>query len=268
MKQSLVATRSGAAFKKHQKILQCMRRYPEGVTPKVISFDTSINVNTIKAILPKITGIKKTMRGYYKVVERGDGSIPNASDSLCDWNFHNCILSCKMRDFPSHNISSSHSFGLINCEFIISKKGVATLRVATDNPLNVSSICMVYGFFRELISRHSDGYYDMKDVYIRTIEFNKDYSNLRLDGLRCLTIDSLVQQFKIYQKKLGMRIEHKTKVNFTVENIVDMLTNNPNSLESNLKLTAQKEQLDRLTKATANNTEILMRIISNLKGGQ
>ncbi len=102
-------------------------------------------------------------------------------------------------------------------------------------------------------------------MFIRTIEFNKDYSNLRLDGLNCITVDNLVEQFKLYQKKRGLRIEHKTKVPLTVENIVDMLSSNPNSIEHTIKLADQKKQLDRLTTATSANTHMLYKLIDNLE---
>lgn len=69
-----VATRTGVADQKHKRIFACMTKYPEGITPKAIALYTSINVNTIKAILPKLKGVKKIMRGYYKVV--GGGTAP------------------------------------------------------------------------------------------------------------------------------------------------------------------------------------------------
>ena len=244
-----------------------MARHPEGITPKLIAYNTSINVNTVKSILPKLKGIRKTVRGFYKVVEGGDAPLSLTPDALTDWTFHNCIMSTITSYTKPNNISSTYSFGLINLEFTISKTGNATLRVATDTPLNVSSICLVYAYFLMLLKEHSQQIFLMNEVYIKTIEFNRDYSNLRLDGVNCITVDSLIEQFKIYQKRRGLRIEHKTKIPLTVENVVDMLTNNPNSLESNIKLAAQAKQLDRLTTATAANTQILYKIIDNMKGG-
>jgi len=261
MRQSKVATRRGTSERKITEILRCVTHHPEGITPKMIALKTSINVNTIKAILPKISGIKKIIRGLYKVVDRGDGTISSPTDVLSDWNFHNAVLSTSLAFDNPKTTHSTHSFGLINLEFIISKSGNATLRIASDNPLNVSSICMVYGFFCELIERHIATAPSASEVYIRTIEFNKDYSNLRLDGVGCLTIDNLCEQFKIYQKKRGLRLEHKTKVNFTVENIVDMLTNNPNSLESNVKLANQAKQIERIESALVKTNALLYKLI-------
>ena len=246
-----------------------MKNFPEGTTPKTIALHTSINVNTVKSILPKLTGIKRIIRGFYKVVEGGDTPTSPPSEELIQWTFHNCILSSQLKDYPGKLIESTNSFGIVNYQFTISTTGNATLCVSSDTPLNISSLCSVYAYFSELLSKYSNDSITKETTFIRTIEFNKDYSNLRLDGIKCITLDSLVEQFKVYQKKLVMRIEHKTKVNFTVENIVDMLTNNPNSLELNIKLAHQRTQIERLTEATNTNTKMLLKLIDreNRTGG-
>lgn len=264
MNKLLVATRSGGEASKMSRILTCLQNYPEGATPKIIAFTARINVNTVKSILPKMTNIKKVLRGLYKVVEGGDGAVSPKTDELHNWCFHNCILSSQLKDYPGKTITSTNSFGIVNYEFTISIKGNATLRVTSDNPINVSSICVVYAYMRELINKHSKDVIAPKDVRVSTIEFNRDYTNLRLDGIRCITMDSLIEQFKVYQKKAGMRLEHKTKIPFSVENVIDMLSNNPNSLELNIKLSQQKEQLDKLTAATTHTSAMLTNLIDKM----
>lgn len=182
--------------------------------------------------------------------------------NLSDWNFHNCILSTQLRANYTPYQPTTHSFGLINVTFIISQSGKATLRISADNPLNVSSLCMAYAYFSEWLSQRYTGSITPKEVYISSIEFNKDYINLKLDGVCCITLDNLIEQFKVYQKKLGMRIEHKTKVSLTVENVLDMLTNNPNSLEVNMKLTHQKKLLEKLTTETIANTRLIEKLLN------
>ena len=256
---------STKTYSKTYNIINCLKNNPEGITPKMIALNTRLNVNTIKSLLPKIHGVKKVMRGLYKVVEGGDGTTIQPSTELHSWNFHNCILSCQLTNFPKKTITTTNSFNIINYEFVISIKGHASLRVSSDNPLNISSICSVYAYFSELISKHSKDVITQSKVYISTIEFNQDYKNLRLDGVKCITIDNLVEQFKVYQKKTAMRIEHKTKVKMTVENVVDMLTNNPNSLETNIKLSKVMEQNKALIDKTAINTDLIFKLIDKMK---
>jgi len=266
-KQLKVATYSRDKEGKSAKILQCLKNYPEGATPKMIALDTSINVNTVKSMIQKIKGIEKIFRGLYKVVKGGDGAHPSPSLSLFNWNFHNCILSTTLTHHPHKNIQTTISLQLSNLKFEISTKGHATLRLAADNPLNISSISLLSNYFLELISKHSKDIITQKQVGISSIEFNHDYKNIRLDGVKSLSIDNLVEQFKVYQKKQGMRIEHKTKIAFNVENVIDMLQNNPNSLELNIKLANQREQIERLTKATEQNTQLILKMIDNIKKG-
>jgi len=248
------------------KILTCLKNHPEGITPKLIALSTRINHNTVKSLLPKIKGVKKILRGLYKVVEGGDTPIISPIQELHSWNFHNCILSCQLTNHPKKTITTTYSFNIINYEFVISNSGHASMRISSDNPLNISSICSCYAYFSELLSKHSSDSITQKKCYISTIEFNKDYKNLRLEGVKCLTVDNLVEQFKLYQKKACMRIEHKTKVKLTVENVVDMLTNNPNSLETNIKLSKVMEQNKALIEKTATNTELIFKLIDKMKG--
>ncbi len=260
-----VSTRRGVTYQKHQKIIKCLKYFPEGATPKTLARETGINQNTIKSILPKLHGIKKVMRGLYKVVERGDTPLASASSRLTDWNFHNLILSCILQHGNYILINRDYEFGLIGVKFLISTSGRASFRISSDTPLNVSSISLAAAFFVHLIKEEHLAAPEPGGVIIKSIEFNKDYSNLRLDGVRSVTVDSLISQFKLYQKELSMRIEHKTKVPFTVENIVDMLTQNPDSLEHNLKLSKQADMLDRLTVVTQRNTALLQQLLDGMK---
>ena len=262
-RQRKVATRTGVANSKHEKILTALSFFPEGTTPKTLARETGLNVNTVKAILPKLAGIKKLHRGFYKVVERGDSTLPSTGN-LEDWNFHNLVLTAVIggRWEP---VDRTEIIGLIKCRVVISKAGNATLFVSSDWPLNVSSICIVFAYFRDMIYSYSEYIITLADVLVKAIEFNKDYSNLRLDDLRAITVDSLVEQFKIYQKKRGLRIEHKSKIPMPVENIVDMLRNNPNTLEFNVKLQEQQKQIERLANIQQKTNNILLNLNDYLK---
>lgn len=238
-----------------------MKSYPEGITPKLIASLSGVNVNTVKNILPRLDNVQKVLRGVYKVVEWGDTPQSNTNPDLTKWNFHNCVLSTTINDYKGKLITRTHSLKLLNLEFVLNTKGKATLRASTDYPLNVSSLCMVGGFLIEELRQYSNSRLKFDDVSVSTIEFNRDFANLRLDGVKCITLDSLSEQFKIYQKKIGLRIEHKTKVKFSVQNVVDMLSTDPNSLEININLAKQKEQLDRLTIAMSIQKNLLFKAI-------
>jgi len=262
MSKLKVATLSRGVSRKTQEIARYMVEHPEGCTPKMISSATSINVNTVKTILKKLNNVTTVARGLYKVVNGGD--TPYTSDgTLHDWNFHNLILQVQLIDF--HPSSYQTGFDLINLDFCISSTGLCTLRLATDHPLNVSSICLVYGYLKELIKGYSSDQLSMKQVVVKAIEFNQDQHNLRLDGINSIALDSLCAQFKLYQKKLGLRVEHKTKMHFNVDTMVDMLTCNPNTLDLQSKLNQQTERLNKLTGQAVYNTKLLQQLVGAMK---
>lgn len=248
-----VATNGRDLSRKIKIIESCVEAYPEGVTPKLIALRTRLNVNTVKSILPKMRNITKVMRGYYKVVNGGDTPSGVLVD-LFDWNFHNLILTTTVSGVVSSHEKNYH-YGLVDVHLYVSPSGKATFRVSSDYPLNVSSICFVAGMFSMLTNS------SFSDIMVSTVEFNRDYKNLRLDGVKSIAVDSLVEQFKVYQKSVGLRVEHKSKVPMCVDSIVDMLSNNPNSLEFHLKLNKQGEVLDRLTVAVERTSNLLFRLL-------
>lgn len=258
MQQLKVSTNKGDVSLKKKKIAKYIIEHPEGCTPKMISTGTSININTVKSILPKLKNIEKVTRGWYKVVNRGDD--PFTSDGkLTNWNFHNLILSVPLCHYKPMSIQTG--FNLINIDINISDKGLCTLRLSSDYPLNVSSICLVYAYLKQFLGTISSDKITMKDMLVKSIEFNKDYSNLKFEGVNCITLDGLCTQFKAYQKKIGLRTEHKTKVPFHVETMVDMLTGSPANLELNAKLKAQEKLLEKLTTQAIYNTAQLTKLI-------
>ena len=163
--------------------------------------------------------------------------------------------------YPVTPITTTHKLGLIAAIFTISNSGNATFRIACDTPLNIASISMAFGYFQELILHYSDNQITSKNVYIKTIEFNKDYGNLRLDGVNCITIDNLCAQFKLYQKKLSLRLEHKTKVDFSVQTLTDMLCSNPNTLNMESKINALTKAVAILMDCNYKTTKLIMAML-------
>lgn len=247
-KQLSVSTSTRDLSRKINKIRTLMYGYPEGITPKTIAAKTLINVNTVKSILPKMNDVHKISRGLYKVVKKGDGG--SLVHELKDWNFHNCIMTCET---SSSNRSFDVDLDILKYNVLINN-GKATLRLSTDYPMNVSSLAFVAHVFKHFVSVTSV-------VMISSIEFNRDYRNLRLDGVNSISVDSLVEQFKVYQKRRGMRIEHKTKVPMSVASIVDMLSNNPNSVEFHQKLNQHSDAMKRVNIALADNRRLLQALL-------
>lgn len=206
---------------KIDKIKKAFKDHPEGLTPKQIALLTNINVNTVKSTLPCIYEIrnKQGVRGLYELVEK------TTHAPIFQWAVHNMRIACEIPEYDGKKITEPlKKLGTIGFSFGIGKKSKkATLMVSSEPPMNISSICAWCTFFVNNVKTHTGFSPELKDIWITSVEFNRDFLNLRLDGVNCVTLDSLITQFKIYEKKFGVRVEHKIKGRISIQDIFYLL---------------------------------------------
>lgn len=221
-----VSTRLSEKQKKILKIKEYLRQTPEGATPKMIALFTGINQATMRGMIGKIKGIEQVpgLRGVYRLVEGEE------HDAIFSYNFHNLIVGVFLPNYQKESVKQTLSCNLTNYEFTICKATKkATMRISTpkvkgtDYPINLSSITLAFALFRELVHKFADVKIQMKDAQVSSIEFNKDYSNLKLEGVNCITLENLIEQFKIYQKSDKLRTEHKLKIPLNAEDLIKLL---------------------------------------------
>jgi hypothetical protein len=226
MSKRKVSTRTLQKQQKIQKIKDYLQTVPEGATPKMISLFTGINQATVRGMVGNIQNVEQipNLRGLYHLVgETGD-------DAIFSYNFHNLILGVFLPNYQKEAVKQTLSCELTNYEFEIGKESKrATMRISTpkikgtDYPINISSITLAFALFRELVLKFAQIKVQMKDVTVNSIEFNKDYSNLKLEGVNCITMENLVEQFKVYQKSDKLRAEHKIKIPMNAEELIKLL---------------------------------------------
>jgi hypothetical protein len=240
MSKPKVSTKPLSAQKKKDKIVNLLKEYPEGITPKEIAFLTKINVNTVKSLLPKIENIRKKegLRGLYVLVEN------NPHGSIFDWKLHNVTLTYDLINYSGEKINKTIDSELIKFRFGIgAKTKKATLHLSTDNPIEISSLNIYCLYLLELIRQNYNSPLFLENIIVRSIEFNKDYLNLRLDGLKSISFTSLCYQYKLYQKRQGLRQEHKINLPIGIPEIFSMLQKGDYSLEVYSELNSlRKEQ--------------------------
>lgn len=211
---------------KHDKIRTYLSGTPEGATPKMIALYTNITHSSVRGMIKKVDGVEQVpeVRGLYRLVHN------SYHDGIFSYNFHNLLCVIYIPDYIGSKISKTLSSDLINTEFSIGAKSKqATMRISTpkvngtDYPLNLSSITLAYFLFKELVLKHAGKEITTRDVEVRSIEFNKDYYNLKLEGINCITLENLIEQFKVYQKSDKLRIEHKLKIPFKADELFSIL---------------------------------------------
>lgn len=255
-----VSTKTSRKQEKIKKIINVLEDFPEGLNPKTISFYTKINVNTIKSLLPKISKIRKgELRGLYYLVDK------SRHDNIFDWNFHNAILSINTPNYEGETIKKSESFGAVNYGFTLGAKSKkATFRISSEPPINISSICICSSLLSVLVEKYTSLITESKDILVSSIEFNKDYINLRLDGVKCITLDSLITQFKLYQKQGGLRCEYKFRVPFEIENIFSSLQNMAISLDLYSEVIKLKKNQKIIIDALRNSQSLLGALLNKI----
>jgi hypothetical protein len=199
---------------------------PEGATPKMISLYTRIPQSSVRGMLTRgILGIENIgVHGLYRSVHK------NRDNHIFSYNFHNLILAVHLPNYTKSTVQETHSSVLVNFEFIIGQDSrQATMRISTPTidgtnyPINISSISLAFELFRKLIKQHADTEITMNDTSVKSIEFNKDYENLKLEGVNSITMENLIEQFKAYQKKDKLRIEHKMKIPINADDLIKLL---------------------------------------------
>ena len=263
----LVATNT-AGMAKESKILDFIGYYsPAGTNPTSLSKLTRINVNTVKSILKKLLekGLvmkKPGLRGFYSLVEEN-------THSLNEWLYQNGVLV-----FESEEIGGVMDVVRINplSEFIKYRFKLtrntqkAIMHFSTDYPVNFSSIGLLVEIFIKLIEEEVKIKVDLEKVYFSTIEFNKDYNNLRLDGTKCISFTSLISQYKLYQKKTALREEVKITTQVDAKILMRLLKQGAVSSNLEVRLRDLESKIVNLLHNFDKNVLFVAREFSRLKG--
>ena len=198
---------------KIKKITQILKNFPEGATPKLVALHSKINHNTIKTILIELEkrGViqrKQGLRGYYILVEKKTHDLLSYNTQNIHFAY-NIPLSFEIEKaiYEKGNFS-----GLVGYTFEIGKGSQkATMRIKTSYPFNISAITLISYYFKLLIRKHTKIFPIDKKIIISSLEINKDYLGIKMEGCNCLTIDTLILEMKVYNKKNRLREEYKTK---------------------------------------------------------
>jgi len=209
-----VSTNSGMTYKeKRKKIIQCLKAHPEALQPMYISFITRINVNTVKTILRELLEqgyVRRNpkQRGFYDLVEKTKYGINSYKMQNIELAYHPEKIDIDKRIKEESSLND-----LVKFRFEIGKKSnKASMRISTDYPFEVTSLGIIVRLFQELVYKHANLCPSLEEITLTTLELNNDDYSLRLDGFKCIRLNSLIAEFKMYQKKGFVREEFKIKV--------------------------------------------------------
>jgi len=242
---------------RENRIKNIMREAPEGMYPKIIALYLRENVNTIKSTLRKMESeciIKKDLvhRGLYHLVE-------NKVDGIFDFKFQNLILTTNVEGIKN-SFSLNNGFKELlryRIKFCKNTSNI-TLRLRSPRGIGLESLLTTIRVFILEIEKETNKTVSFEKIILSSIELNRDYTNLRLDGFNCLTIESLIAQYKLYQKRKTVREEYKVKVPMTAKTLFELLNFGQDYAVLSMTVDALKEELKEMRK-------ILIKILAQSK---
>jgi len=237
---------------KEEKVIVILRNNQQGLSPKKLSFYTQINQNTIKSLLRRlelkgVIKLKEGLRGIYELVEK------DFHDDLFSWNFQNVRLSCPLLNYEGNKIDEIFDFDFVKYHFEIGKESQqASVHIIADRPINLSSISVCFSYFSLLVKQYTSCLPKLEETTVSCIEFNKDNSALRFEGVKCVTLTELFNQFKVYEKSFGVRAENKIIVPVKADAILSLLNNQTPYLSMLHDISIIKSRQESLEKILSN----------------
>lgn len=242
-----VSTKALNNHLKKEKIKNVLKNHPEGLSPKQIALYSRINVNTVKSIIPKMKEIslKKGLRGYYILVENNTHRLFDYKlQNLC-FCFESKDIKIKERIYEENNLKD-----IIKFRFEIgagTKK--AHLYIDTSYPFNFSCLGLLGYLFQNLIEKHCSIRPDISQITIKTLELNKDYFGVMLEGCSSIKLDTLLLEYKLYYKnKSYVREEYKSKVPIQLDFLYNLLNKGIFSAEISQKISFLENQMQEINK--------------------
>jgi len=242
MKKLKVSTKPNKKQEREEKIIDILKYNKEGIYPKIIAGLLRENVNTVKSTIKgmELRGlIKKDInkRGIYYLVE-------NKAYDIFDFKFQNAIMICKLPEIKNDFIIHNGFKGIVKYRIEFCKNtSQATLRLSSPTCIDIGAISIFIQLFKLEIEKNVGYTPLLEEIIIRSIEFNKDYTNLRLDGFNSLTVESFTAQYKIYQKSRSVREEYKTKLPITATVLLELLNSGHNYASLSLKTDYLREEV-------------------------
>jgi len=248
-KQLKVSTKTLKALQNEKKILDVAREYPDGAYPKGIALQTGINHNTVRSacIRLAVKGLLKihpVHRGMYLLVD-------NDGHGVFSFCFQNTELFYKSdKPLVEHQLKVENSLNSpFRYRFIAGVKSKkASMRLSSETSFNICSLGLAVDVFQKIMEKELGIKVSDKEVWISCMEFNKDHSNLKLEGIKCITWDGMISQFKLYNKRTGLREEYRIKIPFNQDFLNKLLRNGLATAESIALMERQDKKIDQIEK--------------------
>lgn len=192
-----------------ERILETLKKASEPLTPKQIAAKTRINHNTVKVYVRQMRTqglIDQPYPGAYSYKTQPQYGEPPP-------RVQNLILSVAAPWLCNKIETLKEQVGDVGIRIIFGvKRRKVTGFISREQGMDCTQTIMALELFRLFIAQRTDQDIDYDKIEVRSCEFLEDYSQLRLDGVKCVTVKSFLGDLeRVYNREHGLRSEVKVQ---------------------------------------------------------
>jgi len=192
-----------------ERIIDELKKASDPLTPKQISVRTRINHNTVKVYVRHLLVEKLISQPYpgaysCKTQPRCEEPLPRVQ---------NLVLSASAPWLSSPIEEIEEQIGDIGLRVVFGlKRRKITCYISRDRGMDCSEVAMAVELFRLHVALCTTHTLASEGIEVHSCEFLQDYEQLRLDGVKCVTVKSFLGVLeRVYNREHGIRSEVKVQ---------------------------------------------------------
>lgn len=210
--------------KTFDRILSLIEKCPEGIKPKTVAKCLHLNESTVRSYMRRLFSRGLLVQNY----NFGFYTVAKTIHGITNYNIHNIYLSYTFNE-ETIKESGQKKIRFQNIKIRIyygMKSRKATCSVSSKNPLSLRELELVKYVFENEVKRELKKE-SLPELYVKSAEINRDYNNIRMEGLNAVTWNNFAGLLeKYYNKKEGVRKEFKASVPVKASVLLSVLRNN------------------------------------------
>ena len=250
---------------KTKRILKVLRESETPLKPKEIAFLAKTNHNTTRSYLRRLKEKDKVEQPYPQVY------VAKTTHGIVEdlVRVHNLVLSVGAPGLVRGVRKFEGWFGAVKMRVVFgSRNERITGFVSCDSGMDLDKFAFAVDKFKAVVFERTGAKISDGEIKPVTIEINDDKQNLRLDGVKCVTVKDLRGFLeRIYNKADGVRSEVKVKPQ-SIEHIVALFKGGmtPYQILQGQALTNKK--LDNLDDTLKQTNRLLANVLYELKNNR
>jgi len=245
-----------------ERILDELKKASEPLTPKQVHVRTRIRHNTVRVYVRQLRTEGLVDQPYpgaysYKTQPRCEEPPPRVQ---------NLILSVAAPWLRNKIETIKEQVGDVGIRIIFGvKRRKVTGLISREQGMDYTQTIMALELFRLFIAQRTDQDIDYDKIEVHSCEFLEDYSQLRLDGVKCVTVKSFLGDLeRVYNREHGLRSEVKVQPQ-DVNTIMTLLKGGVSSYNILQGQFLMVQKIEHLTEAVKGSNRLTSTLIGLMK---